>query len=282
MILSRLSSREDQRGMRLAVTAAESAGPAAPILLRGDLKAAAAAAAEIGYEALEIHVPDIWNFDAEALAVACRERNMTVSALVSGQLFVRMGLSLSNDDPAVVAKAVEGLKLFVDAAAVLECGVVVGWVRGNVGDRREELLARQGAALREVGGYAARHGVPVHIEAINRYELDSLNSAGEILDFIRTHEIPNTYVHLDTFHMNIEEYSPAKAIRQCGPLLGYFHLAENTRRYPGHDRMDFGEVFASLEDAGYAGYVSVECLPYPDGPEAARRAFEYLRHRFFY
>lgn len=268
--------------MRLAVTAAESAGPAAPILLRGDLKAAAAAAAEIGYEALEIHVPDIWNFDAKVLAAACGERNMAVSALVSGQLFVRMGLSLSDDDPAVVAKAVEGLRLFVDAAAVLDCGVVVGWVRGKVGARREELLARQGAALREVGDYASLKDVPVHIEAINRYEIDSLNSAGEILDFIRAHEIPNTYVHLDTFHMNIEEYSPVKAIRQCGPLLGYFHLAENTRWYPGHDGMDFGAVFDSLKDAGYAGFVSVECLPYPDGPEAARRAFGYLKHRFLY
>lgn len=268
--------------MRLAVTAAENAGPAAPILLRGGFETAIAAAADIGYDALEIHVPDIWNFNAEALAAACRKKGLAISALVSGQLFVRMGLSLSHDDPAVLAKAVEGLKLFVDAAAVLDSGVVVGWVRGRVGDRREELLARQGAALREIGGHASRKNVPVHIEAINRYELDSLNSAGEIVDFIRAHEIPNAYVHLDTFHMNIEEYSPAKAIRQCGPLLGYFHLAENTRWYPGHDRLDFGNVFAALENAGYAGYVSVECLPYPSGPEAARRAHEYVRHGFLY
>ncbi|MDR1612446.1 MAG: sugar phosphate isomerase/epimerase [Planctomycetota bacterium] len=277
-----VSPKTNRNRPRLAVTAAESAGPAAPILLRGDLARAAAEAKGMGYDALEVHVPDIWNFDAGSLAKACAAEGVGVSFLVSGQLFVRMGLSLSDDDPAIVHKAVEGLKLFADAAAVVNGGVVVGWVRGRVGERSGELLARQGAALREVGRYAGGLGVPVCLEAINRYELDSLNRAADVIDFIRAHDIPNTFVHLDTFHMNIEEYSAEKAIRQCGPLLGYLHLAENTRWYPGHDRTDFSEVFAALDAVGYAGYVAVECLPYPDGAEAAKRACRYLRHRYLF
>ncbi len=272
----------DGGGMRLAVTAAENAGPKAPILLRGDLGQATKTARAIGYQGVEIHVPDIWDFDVGAFKASCDAAGVSVSALVSGQLNVRKGLSLCHDDPANVAKAVEGLKLFVDAAAPLSTGVVVGWVRGQVGDQRDKRLGMQADALKELGGYAVKKNVPIYIEAINRYELDSLNTAREIVDFIDAHDLPGTYIHLDTFHMNIDEHRPRKAIREVGALLGYVHVADNTRWYPGHDRLDFDEVFAALEDIGYDGFVSVECLPYPTGEEAARRAYEWLTYRYFY
>lgn len=268
--------------LRLAVTAAENAAPMAPILLRGDAAGILAEAARIGYQAIELHVPDIWSFDAGALAALCEKSGVAVSALVSGQLFVRKGLSLSDPDATVRDKATEGLKLFIDAAATLGCGVVVGWVRGKVAADPKGLLSRQGESLRPIDAYARERNVPVYIEAINRYELDSLNTAREIVDFIQNHELSNTYVHLDTFHMNIEECSLEKAIRQCGPLLGYFHVADNTRRHPGCDSLDFESVFRTLRECGYAGYISVECLPLPDGAGAARRAYEYLTHRFIY
>lgn len=241
-----------------------------------------AAAKAIGYGALEIHVPDIWNFDVDSLANSCRSLGMDIASLVSGQLNVRMGLSLSHDDPENVDRTVEGLKRFVDAAAALECGVVVGWVRGLLGDRPEEKLAQQGKALREVDKHASEKKVPLYLEAINRYEVDSLNNARQVLDFIEKYDLSQAFVHLDTFHMNLEEYSPVKAIRQCGKKLGYVHLADNTRRYPGHDRLDFDQVFSALAEIGYRGCIAVECLPYPDGPEAAQRAYAFLSHRYLY
>lgn len=273
----------DGRGMRLAVTGAQNASPMAPVLLRGELAGVVAEAKKMGYEGVEIHVPDIWDFDAKGFAAMCRAAGIAVSALVSGQLFVRKGLNLSDDNREIVARAMEGLRLFIDAAATLECGVVIGWVRGRVGERdRAEILSRQAEALKEVDAYAKQNGAPLYLEVINRYELDSLVTAEETVDFIRKNDLESTFVHLDTFHMNIDEYSPAKAIRQCGPLLGYVHVAENTRHYPGHGRLDFDEVFTALEAVGYDGFVSVECLPLPSGPEAARRAREFLAYRYLY
>lgn len=272
----------DGTGMRLAVTAAENAGPKAPILFRGSLTDATRKARAMGYKGIEVHVPDIWEFAVPAFRQDCAAAGIAVSALVSGQLFVRKGLSIGSDDPANVAKAIEGLKLFVDAAAELGTGVVVGWVRGQVGDQPEKRLARQAESMQEVAAHAQGKNVPLYIEAINRYELDSLNTAREILDFIDKYSLPSTYVHLDTFHMNIDEHRPAKAIREVGKLLGYVHVAENTRWHPGHDRLDFDEVFAALEGIGYDGFVSVECLPYPTGEEAARLAIDWLTYRYFY
>lgn len=272
----------DGTGMRLAVTGAIDGKPKAPLLFRGDLDLVAKNAAAAGYKGIEIHVPNIWEWNAEKFQAACDAAGIGVSALVSGQLNVRMGLSFTHDDPAVAARAVEGLKLFVDAAAIHKTGVVLGWVKGLIADDPEKKLAKQIDCYRQVGDYALKHGVPIYIEALNRYESDTLNTAADLVDLIQTHQIPSTYVHLDTYHMNIEEYSFTKAIRQAGPLLGYFHVAENTRYYPGHDRLDFDEAFAALEEIGYDGYVSVECLPLPTGPEAAKRAHEFLTQRYFY
>ncbi len=270
------------QGRRLAVTIAEQAAPMAPILLRGGPEETVAQAAGFGYQAVESHVPDIWQFDADQLGAACAKHGLGVAALVSGQLNVRMGLSLTHDDPAIVERALEGLRLFVDKAQVLRTGVVIGWVRGRKDTTDSALfMQRQAQALRSIDAYAAQRSVPLYIEAINRYELDTLNTADEILACIQDNNLTNTFVHLDTYHMNIDEYSFARAIRKCGPLLGYMHVAENTRRYPGHDRLDFDSVFAALDCIGYDGIVSVECLPLPDGPEAAKRAIEFLHYRYF-
>ncbi len=269
-------------GMRLAVSVAESAGPKAPILFRGDLGDSVQGARKLGYEGVEVHVADIWEFDAVKFRDQCEEAGMAVAALVSGQLNVRKGLSLCHEDPVNVAKAVEGLNLFVDAAKVLTTGVVIGWVRGKVGDDPARRLEMQAGNLRLVAKRAGDLGVPLYLEGINRYELDSLNNARDIVDFIRRFDLPSTYAHLDTFHMSIEEHSIEKAIREAGSLLGYFHVAENTRWFPGHDRLDFDAVFRALEEIGYDGFVDVECLPYPTPHEAARRAAEFLRHRYFY
>ena len=270
------------QGMRLAVTIAEEAKPLAPILLRGPSGYTTSEAAAFGYLGVENHIPDIWNFNPDDLAVACRNSGVVVSALVSGQLNVRQGLSITSDDESVVEKALEGLRLFVDAAKRLQTGVVVGWVRGRVDGRdRKVFMNRQAAAMRVIDAYAAENGVPLYIEAINRYELDTLVTADEIIGFIRENGLASTYAHLDTFHMNIDEHSFERAIRKCGPLLGYMHVAENTRHYPGHDRLDFDSAFRALRDIGYDGFVSVECLPLPSGREAAKRAFEFLSYRYF-
>jgi sugar phosphate isomerase/epimerase len=77
--------------------------------------------------------------------------------------------------------------------------------------------------------------------------------------------------------MNISESNPVTAIRSCGERLGYFHVADNTRLYPGSGMLDFRSYFSALNEIGYKGFIAVECLPYPDGETAARKALEYLR-----
>lgn len=97
------------------------------------------------------------------------------------------------------------------------------------------------------------------------------------MDFLEKYQLDNCYVHLDTFHMGIDECDPVEAIRLCRGKLGYFHLADNSRRYPGSGQFDFSCILNALEEIGYDGYLSVECLPWPTGEEAAQRALMFLK-----
>jgi sugar phosphate isomerase/epimerase len=124
---------------------------------------------------------------------------------------------------------------------------------------------------------AAERGVKVFVEVINRYETNIFTTVAETLEFLDSRGIPNCFIHLDTFHMNIEETDACAAIRAAGKRLGYFHVADNTRRYPGSGALDFVPVFGALKEAGYRGFVSVECLPWPDGKTAAERAIDHLK-----
>ena len=58
-------------------------------------------------------------------------------------------------------------------------------------------------------------------------------------------------LHLDTFHMNIEEANPAAAIRLAGDRIGYFHIGESNRGYLGDGVIDFDPIFDALLDIGY-------------------------------
>ena len=103
------------------------------------------------------------------------------------------------------------------------------------------------------------------------------NTAEETLAFINTYGLSNTYVHLDTFHMNIEEADMAKSIRSCGDKLGYIHFADSNRLYPGAGHIDFAPVMKALAETAYAGSLSVECIPLPDSRTAALMGIKAMR-----
>ena len=264
---------------QLAITAITAAAPSAPLVLRGDLTGCVERARALGFGALEIHVVDAKTFPTEEVLAACRARERRISAIVTGRIFTERGLCMTSPDPENRAGAMAELRAYIDIAARLEAtdGVVIGWVKGN---RRpedpnfDELLARQ---LAELGEYAGQRGQRLLVEVINRYETNLFNTAEELTAFIRKWDLRGCAVHLDTFHMNIEEADMAAAIREAGDLLGYFHVADSNRLAPGMGHLDFPAIFAALRESGYQGTVSLECIPGPDAEETGARGFAYLK-----
>lgn len=266
-------------GYRISLSTADTSPNTSPILLNGEIGENLAAAASLGYDAIEIHMREDAAFDAQEIRRGMAQNHVAVSALITGRLNTEGICSLTDDRPYVYRAAMEGMRSYIDRAAEIETDLVIGWIRGRIpqGKPRKTYLDRLADAMRVLNQRAVEKNVKLYIEVINRYETNIFNTCAETLEFIEANALDNCYVHLDTFHMGIEESDMLEALRTAGSKLGYLHLADNNRRTPGTGSFDFGKILETLDAISYKGYLSVECLPIPDGMTAARDALAYIK-----
>ena len=268
---------------QMAITAITSGAKRAPLVLRGDLISAVRQAFEWGYDALEIHIIDARDFPLQMIKDALRQYGVRISAIVTGQIYTRRNRCITSPDAENRQAAMDEVRAYIDIAAALETtdGIVIGWVKGNRPESNPEefdrLLAGQ---LRALGEYAAAKAQRILIEVINRYETNLFNTAAELGAFIDKWDLPNCWIHLDTFHMNIDEADMAEAVRTAGARLGYLHIADSNRLYPGAGHLNFAPIFQALREIHYPGTVSLECIPEPDSMTAGVKGIEFLKKWF--
>lgn len=116
-------------------------------------------------------------------------------------------------------------------------------------------------SVRLLAQQAARLGLTLAIEPINRYETYLLRTAAQAREFVAQVGSDAVGIQLDTFHLSLEEADPAQAIRQTGSLLRNLHLADSNRRAPGDGRLDWPAILAALQDIAYAGPLTLEPVP---------------------
>jgi D-psicose/D-tagatose/L-ribulose 3-epimerase len=105
---------------------------------------------------------------------------------------------------------------------------------------------------------AADRGVHVSLEIVNRYETNLLNTVEQGLEFLDEVDRPNVGVHLDTYHMNIEENTMDGPVLAAAERLGYVHIGESHRGYLGSGSVNFPSFFRALAQVGYEGPVTFE------------------------
>ena len=130
-------------------------------------------------------------------------------------------------------------------------------------------------SMREVYAHAQREGVVLAIEPINRFETYFVNRGEQALALAEATG-PDCGVCLDAFHINLEEQDLLGSIRQAGPRLVDFHVADNNRLAPGMGALDWRAIVDTLREVGYDGALTVEFVapidrtpanPFPDAIE---------------
>jgi D-psicose/D-tagatose/L-ribulose 3-epimerase len=223
-----------------------------------DLEAAAQVSSDLGYKLIEFPRLNPKVFDVAALARLLQSRDMGVA--------VTMGLppdgDISSEDPHKIAR---GEALLNEGVAVArDLGAKkLGGILFSMHGKYQSLPSPAGwrnsvDVIRRVAEQAKPSGVTLNLEIVNRFETNLLNTTAQGLKFIEDTGSDNVFLHLDTFHMNIEEASPAEAIRSAGDKLGYFHIGENYRGYLGSGTVDFDAAFDALLDIGYTDYLTFE------------------------
>jgi D-psicose/D-tagatose/L-ribulose 3-epimerase len=155
------------------------------------------------------------------------------------------------------------LRTAVDVTAALGSDALSGAIYTHLGTLTrkpptEDELAEVARVIKGVARYAAQQDVSLGIEAINRYETYLINLASQADAMLDRIDEPNVFVHLDTYHMNIEEKGFYYPIVATGSRMQYIHLSESDRGTPGTGNVNWDEVFRGLEAVGYNGRLVME------------------------
>lgn len=211
-----------------------------------------------GYDILEFSLHDAVSIDraktrelltANSIAAAC-SRGLARDA------------DISSEDTAVVAR---GAELLAESLAVthgIGATVLTGALYSAFGKAPYALTlagrANVVAVLRDLAAEAAPLGVTLGLEICNRYETNVVNTARDCLQLADDIGADNVAIHLDTYHMNIEEDDMVTPVRDCGDRLGYVHIGENHRGYLGSGHIDFASFFGALAEIDYRGPLTFE------------------------
>lgn len=207
--------------------------------------------AEHGYRTIEFAYLRPEKFNLDRLAKLAQSLDVEVG--------VTMGLPLdrdvSSEDAATVAA---GKAMLADAVhAVRDIGGnKLGGILYSAHTKYNRQPSKRGwnnsvAAIAETASLAKGCGVDLVLEVVNRFETNLLNTTAQGLKFIEDTRSDHVRLHLDTFHMNIEEANPAAAIRLAGDRIGYFHIGESNRGYLGDGVINFDLIFDALLDIDY-------------------------------
>lgn len=112
--------------------------------------------------------------------------------------------------------------------------------------------------MKQVAPFAQDYGVTLAIEPLNRFETYFINTAADAVRLAKDADHPSVKVHLDTFHMNIEEKDFYTALKDTGDLLFHLHANENDRGTPGTGHVDWKNVARAAKDVGYSEWVVIE------------------------
>ncbi len=219
---------------------------------------AIAATAELGYDIIEIPV-----LNPEAMDAAVTARQLeTYGVRPTTSLGLRDDNDISSEDPDIVARGEATLSDAVhfarDIGATYLGGVLYSKLGKYAGPATAAGRRNSIEVIARIADKAKAAGIGLGLEPVNRYESNVINTGKDALAFIDETGSDNVTVHLDSYHMNIEDGDHAAAIEACGDRLGYFHVGESHRGYLGTGTIDFRTIFRSLASIGYDRPITFE------------------------
>jgi D-psicose/D-tagatose/L-ribulose 3-epimerase len=159
--------------------------------------------------------------------------------------------------------AIRHLETAIDKAAEMGAEALTGVTFGGTSERTGSLptqveydnLTR---ALEAAARRARSKGIQLGVEAVNRYENHLVNTAEQAVALVERIGMDNVFVHLDTFHMNIEEKGAANGILAARDHLKYMHMSESDRGTPGAGNVPWDSIFVALSAIGFKGALVLE------------------------
>lgn len=213
---------------------------------------------EAGFDLFEIPLLNPDTFDTGAAKRSLARHPIAISASMGH----RPETDISSEDPTIVAAGERQLMTSLEILSELEARHFVGVLYSQLGkypgpasDRNRQNSLE---VMRRVADRAQSLGIKLGLEIVNRYETNLFNTARGALEYLDELGHPNVGIHIDTYHMNIEEPDMFEPVIACGDRLNYVHIGESHRGYLGSGTVDFDSFFRALAIIGYDGPIAFE------------------------
>lgn len=214
--------------------------------------------AEVGYDLIEIPALDPGSIDVDFTRVQLERAGIGAT----GSLGLDADTDISSGDAGKTARGQarleEAIAMARDIGATHVCGILHSAFQKYAIPTTAGGVARSVEVLQRVAETAAKSNITLGLEVVNRYESNVLNTASQAVEMCQRIGAANVKVHLDVYHMNIEESDITSAIIETGDYLGYFHTGDSHRGYMGSGSIDLAGVFRALVKANYQGPITFE------------------------
>jgi 5-keto-L-gluconate epimerase len=265
--------------MKVSISASNYDVPMPQIVFQGELDAIFQTISKMGYQGVDLFFQTAEGVEPSRIKELLKRHHLEVPMLSAVMDLIRSGLNMGHPDTSVRKAFLDRASSHLKLAASLGAMVPVGISRGNIpqGVSRKDQKGWFLESLQKYHQMAYDLGVTLILEPINRFEINYLNKVEEALEVVETLRLPNLKLLLDSFHMNIEEFSIPLAIWKARDHIAHFHFVDSNRRVPGYGHMDMKEIYLGLKEIGYRGFLGIEAEPKPEPLTAARWGIEYLR-----
>ncbi|WP_321436955.1 sugar phosphate isomerase/epimerase family protein [uncultured Bacteroides sp.] len=211
--------------------------------------------AAAGFDLLEILLPPSMDIDTQTVKKQLKDHNLGAVCTFN--------LPASCHIPFYPKEATLMMKAMLNKTADLDLNFMGGVLHSGIGvfsgepktEKEEDTVCEVWA---DVADYAQKLGITIGIEPINRYESYVCTCAEETLHMIERTKAPNLALHLDTFHMNIEEDNFYNPVIAAGERLKHIHMTESNRGMLGEGNVDWDSLFRGLATIDFTGNLVLE------------------------
>jgi D-psicose/D-tagatose/L-ribulose 3-epimerase len=216
-------------------------------------------AKDIGFDGVEIPMMDLDVIDVEKT----KKELERCDVVGLGSMGLPLNMDIASSDEATRKRGIEHMKRSIEVTSELGGDAINGviytaWGKITGKARTETEWKHSVESLKEICRYANKYGVTLGIEPVNRFETYFINTAADAVKLAKDVGEPSIKVHLDTFHMNIEEKNFYQPIKDTGSMLCHMHCCENDRGIAGTGHIDWNGVFKALSEVKYDRWIVVE------------------------
>ncbi len=173
--------------------------------------------------------------------------------------------NIASPDQKTREAGLDKLKWSIDVGAAANVEVICGPFHSSFAyftrqPPTQEERQRSIEMLQKAAEYAESANIVLAPEALNRFECYLYNTMADLRTLAEQVNHSSLGAMYDTHHGNIEEKSQSGAIKTIAPYLRHVHISENDRGTPGSGQVNWNEVFKTLKEIDYDGWLTIEAF----------------------